>query len=839
MRFCTCLICFSAVIPACLPKDYAFVAAPSISSFTSSASRIFSGENTTLIPVFNDGMGFIDHGVGVVASGTAYSVSPTADTTYTITVTNAAGATSNAQVTIRVDTAPVRISTFTASPTPLSYGQQTTLFWTLVGRATGLTLDGVSVLGDNSRTVSPVRRQTYLLAGSNPLGGYAQSLTVAARGLDVLAGNIGGPGSVDGVGSAARFNMPTGVAVDGSGNVYVADLGNYTIRKITVTGVVSTLAGSAGVRGSADGIGTAAQFNLPAGVAVDDFGNVYVADVWNHTIRKISPAGVVRTLAGAAGVPGSADGAATAARFNSPRDVTVDRHGNVYVADTGNHTIRRISSAGVVSTFAGSAGIPGSADGTGSAARFNEPTGLSVLYSLNFYVADSGNHTVRTISSAGVVSTLAGSAGIPGSADGTGSAARFDRPWDVAVDGFGNIYVADANNSTIRRINGIGAPVVSTLAGSAGRPGSADGTGSAARFFRPWGVAADGPGNVYVADTENYAIRRVTATGEVSTWAGSMRLHGSADGAGSGARFILPEGVAVDVSGNVYVADTGNFTVRKVTPAGEVSTLAGSAGRPGSADGTGSAARFVDPVGVAVDDSGSVYVADTQNHTIRKITPEGEVSTLAGSAGRPGSADGTGSTARFILPEGVAVDVFGNVYVADSGNSTIRKVTPAGEVSTLAGSAGRLGSIDGTGSGARFIFPEGVAVDEFGNVYVADTGNSTIRKVTPAGEVSTLAGSAGMLGSADGTGGAARFDHPGGLAVDGSGNVYVADTFNSTVRKIGSEGVVTTIVGSPGALGSVRGELPASLYRPHGIALTPAVDLIVTSSDGVLQATAF
>ena len=284
-----------------------------------------------------------------------------------------------------------------------------------------------------------------------------------------------------------------------------------------------------------------------------------------------------------------------------------------------------------------------------------------------------------------------------------------------------------------------------------------------------------------------------------TTLAGQPGGQGNADGTGSAARFNCPVGVAVDSAGNVFVADYDNYTIRKVTPAGVVTTLAGSAGNGGSADGTGSAARFNQPSGVAVDSAGNVFVADTDNHTIRKVTPAGVVTTLAGSAGASGSTDGTGSAARFDDPEGVAVDSAGNVFVADTDNHTIRKVTPAGVVTTLAGSAGASGSTDGTGSAARFYYPVGVAVDSAGNVFVADTGNHTIRKVTPAGVVTTLAGSAGNSGSADGTGSAARFNDPEGVAVDSAGNVFVADCFNNTIRKVTSAGVVTTLAGSAGA----------------------------------------
>jgi sugar lactone lactonase YvrE len=226
------------------------------------------------------------------------------------------------------------------------------------------------------------------------------------------------------------------------------------------------------------------------------------------------------------------------------------------------------------------------------------------------------------------------------------------------------------------------------------------------------------------------------------------------------------------------VADSNNDTIREVTTAGVVTTLAGSAGLNGGADGTGSAARFYHPYGVTVDSVGNIYVADRSNDTIRKVTPAGMVTTLAGSAGAYGSADGTGSAAQFNDPSGVAVDSVGNIYVADKSNHTIRRVTPAGMVTTLAGSAGSYGSADGTGSVARFRYPCGVAVDSAGNVYVADTYNHTIRKVTPAGMVTTLAGSAGSYGSADGTGSAAQFDHPSGVAVDSAGNIFVADTYS-------------------------------------------------------------
>jgi len=534
-----------------------------------------------------------------------------------------------------------------------------------------------------------------------PSQGVAQSIYTPYT-FTTLAGippASAGPGSADGTGSEARFNRPAGVAIDSAGSVYVADFWNNTIRKVTPAGGVTTLAGLANSEGNADGTGNAARFNKPAGVAVDSAGNVYVADTYNQTIRKVTPAGVVTTLAGG-----------SAARFYNPSGIAVDSAGNIYVGDFNNHTIRKVTLVGtswVVTTLAGQAGSLGSTDGTGIAARFYDPSGVTVDSAGDVYVADYGNHSIRKVTSTGAVSTLAGAAASVGNADGTGIAARFNGASGVAVDSTGNVYVADTFNSTIRRVTPAG--VVTTLAGLAGSTGSADGTGIAARFYYPPSVAVDTAGNVYVADTSNHTIRKVTPAGEVTTLAGLALTPGRTDGTGVAGRFWYPYGVAADSTSNVYVADTVNSTIRKVTPAGVVTTLAGLPGATASVDGTGSAARFYQPRGVAVDGAGNVYVADTHNNTIRKVTPAGEVTTLAGQAGSFGSVDGLGSDARFYSPYGVAVDTTGNVYVADAGNATIRKVTPAGVVTTLAG--------QGVG---------GVAVDSAGNVYV--TSNNMIRK---------------------------------------------------------------------------------------------------------------
>jgi len=323
--------------------------------------------------------------------------------------------------------------------------------------------------------------------------------------------------------------------------------------------------------------------------------------------------------------------------------------------------------------------------------------------------------------------------------------------------------------------------IVSTLAGGIGSSylGSGYNDGTVASFNWPYGVAVDANGNVYVADSRNQRIRKITPSGNVTTFAGSG-TEGYADGLGTAASFYAPFGVAVDASGNIYVAEFGNHRIRKITASGNVTTLAGS-GIAGYADGQGTAASFSYPTGLAVDANGNVYVADYGNHRIRKITPSGNVTTLAGS-GTAGYTGGQGTSASFNWPSGLAVDGNGNVYLGDQGNNKIRKITPAGVVTTLAGS-GTAGYADGQGTAASFAGPSGVAVDSNGNVYVADCGNHRIRKITPSGNVTTLAGS-GIQGSADGQGTAASFYAPYGVAIDTSRNIYVAESYGQRIRKI-------------------------------------------------------
>jgi DNA-binding beta-propeller fold protein YncE len=685
-----------------------------------------------------------------------------------------------------------------------------------------------------------------------------------------------------------QFSLPTGLAIDASDSVFVADFGNSRIQKFSSNGAFITQWGSGGTNAgqfrfaqaakvAVDGSGNVyvtdagntrvqkfggggtflAQWSVqptngaltPYSIAVDLVGNVYVGD-YAHRIQRFATDGTYLTQWGSYGT--------STGQFAFPDGLAVDATGNfIYVADTGNQRIQvfayifppfitsqptnQIALVGSNVTLTIQASSPGPLSYQWQLNGTNIQGAMaSSLIVSNAQIASSGNYQVVITNLYGTttsaVATLA--VGFPpqivGSPISQSVPVGVSAAFTVAATGtapltyqwqfkgtnltdntritgsqssaltISNLLFAHAGNYAVAVANAFGStnsqPAIlnvlgptntglyafTNFAGLPGLSGTNDGAGSTARFYGPRGVAVDSAGNVFVADTFNHTIRKITAAGVVTTLAGLAGSSGTNDGTGSAARFFYPTGVAVDSAGNVFVADSNNHAIRKVTATGVVTTLAGLSGAQGTNDGIGSAARFRFPAGVAVDSEGNVFVGDGGNETIRNVTPAGVVTTLAGLAGSYGSADGTGSAARFFEPDYVAVDSTGNIFVADLKNQTIRKVTSAGMVTTLAGRAGSSGSADGTNSTARFNAPNGVAVDSVGNLFVADSSNDTIRKVSPVGTnwvVTTLAGLGGSYGTNDGMGSAARFNAPHSVALDSAGNLYVTDANNHRITK--------------------------------------------------------
>jgi sugar lactone lactonase YvrE len=641
-------------------------------------------------------------------------------------------------------------------------------------------------------------------------------------------------GVTDGTAANSKFNTPLNLIADGSGNIYVADSFNHTIRLISNTGNVSTFAGLPGTSGSTDGTATNARFFFPTGLALTR-GALFVIDRGNHVIRRVTGTGEVTLYAGGVGLRGFANGSQFDARFDQPASMVADTAQNLYVADSYNHVIRRITVEGVVSTFAGSPGIPGSNDGTGSAAQFRFPESISIDAAGVLYVADRGNHTIRKISPAGAVSTLAGVAGSSGAVNGAGTAARFSSPSGVLAYGDGTLIVSDTGNNSLRLVTPAG--VVSVLAGRLSVEGYTNGAPSAARFFEPSGLTFTSTG-IMVADSLNHSIRKLDlVTYETSLLAGAGGNFGSVDGVGAAALFNYPNGVAVHNSGDVYVADTRGSSIRRISPAGAVTRVAGMASSDTYRDGAAGVASLNYPFGLTVTADRTIYFCENQLHTIRRVLPDGSVETIAGTVGVAGSTDGAGTTARFNFPSSIVRDLDGNIYISDTSNHTIRRIAAGTQVvTTFAGAALVPGSTDGVGSAARFRFPRGLAVDAQGNVYVADSSNHTVRKITRDGIVSTVAGTAGLTGSTDGAASVARFQFPFGIAVDAAGQIFVADTFNATIRVIKND-TVSTLGGTVGLQTFAEGTgTAARFFNPTAIAVDSTGTLLVSQSGSNLVA---
>ena len=602
--------------------------------------------------------------------------------------------------------------------------------------------------------------------------------------------------------------------------------------------IITTFAGSNATNYGGDGgPATAALFNMPAGVAVDAAGNKYVADEGNNRIRMVSAAGVITTLTGDgfSGYYGDG-GPASAAEVWAPAGVAVDAAGNVYVADAGNSVIRKINTAGIISTVAGTGSSSGfSGDGgAATAATLYQPSGVAVDGSGNIYIADRGNNRVRMVNSSGIITTFAGSWSFGFSGDGgPATSARLHNPAGVAVDAGGNVYIADEFNARVRMVNTSG--VISTIAGNGTFGFGGDGgLAITAELYQPVGVVLDGSGNIYIADQSNNRVRVINTSGIINTLAGSAGGFAGDGGPATAALVHIPAAVAADASGNIFLADRGNDRIREISTAGIITSIAGS-GAPGHGDGgPATAAQLNDPTDIAVDAYGNAYISDGGNNAIRKIDVYGIISTVGGNGIGGFTGDGGPATIASInYPNGLVVDNAGNIFFCDDGNRRIRKISTLGIITTIAGtdSGGHYGN--GPATSAILNAPQDIGIDLAGNLYFTDA-NEYIKKITPDGMLIYIAGTgtSGFTGDG-GPATAAELNAVSGVVADSAGNLYLADDVNNRVRKVNTAGIISTIAGTGGAgyFGDGGPATAALFHNIDGIAIDHAGNLFISDEE--------
>ena len=645
--------------------------------------------------------------------------------------------------------------------------------------------------------------------------------------IETVAGGEAGDGSP---GTEASLQSPYGLAVGPDGSLYVADTFNHRIRKVDLQGIMTTIAGT-GDRGYEGDGGPARQASLnePRGVALRPDGSVYIADTGNHRIRKVDRQGIITTVAGDGPEVQpplrrhySGDGGpATEAHLHAPCDVAVAADGTLYIADSSNNRIRKVDVTGIITTVAGRGQAGDKGDGgPATEANLRNPGSVVIAPDGSLYITQS--HRVREVDPQGIITTVVG--GERGSYGGDGGPAieaTLHGPVGLALGPDGSLYIADSSNSRIRKVDPAG--IITTVAGNGERGFSGDGGPAIeAAFDWPYDVAAGADGSLYVVDLRNHRIRKVHPNGNIATVAGVGWQNNDPKmgrSVGDGRRAIdatlhHPSGVALGADGSIYIADGGNRRIRRVDPAGVITTVAGSGATSGVYGGRvrpAVEAYLGGPTGVTVGPDGSLYIADVMTNLVQKIDKEGVISTVAGGGGSSFRDGVLAVHTGLNHPTSVQVAPDGTLYIADSGNHRIRKVSPAGMMTTVAGCglAGRgAGSYSGDGgpaTEATLNRPHDVALAPDGSLYIADYGSNRVRKVDPHGVITTVVGSGKRGYSGDG-GPATQASLNGvrDVAVAPDGTIYVADEDNHRIRKVNPQGVITTVAGD-GRLAEKRG----------------------------------
>jgi len=675
------------------------------------------------------------------------------------------------------------------------------------------------------------------------LAGYSNAVTITVTAA---------PGGLKKLTASYRIIPPTVISA------LIADTENHRIRKVDVeTGLITTFAGngSPGHSGN-DGQATDAKINYPKGVFADQTGNVFIADTLNHRIRKVGPDGIITPVAGDGNADYSGDdGPAINASLNEPTGVAVDGLGNIYIADSKNHCIRMVDTDGNITTITGNGSSGYSGDlGLAADAILNEPTGVYVDASANVFIADTGNCTIRKVDAeTGIIDRVAGadSGGSPScgySGDG-GLAidAELNKPFGVFVDLDGNLYIADGDNHRIRKVDTDGN--IDTVAGDGNASYGGDGGAAiSASINNPRGVWVDENGRVYIADTENHRIRRTGATtGNMYTAAGNgIADYSGDDGLAVNASLKKPHAVCLHESPSpayLFIADPSNYQIRKVDlSTGFLVKEAGTLWSGYNGDNIyATYARLNYPFGAHVDAHGNVYIADTYNHRIRKVNrTSGIITTVAGTGSRGFSGDGGPATnARLRYPFSVYLDTYENIFILDTYNYRIRKVDAAtGIITTVVGDGSAKFKGDGglaTLASIKKSFD--VAVDNDGNIYIADTDSHVIRKVdATTGIITTVAGQGtndGYLGDG-GLATDAKMNKPTGVHVDTAGNIYISDTRNDVIRKVdATTNIINTVAGNgtAGPTGDGGPATSAQLDYPEGIWVDRGGNLFIVDTD--------
>lgn len=654
--------------------------------------------------------------------------------------------------------------------------------------------------------------ETFFVTLSNITG--ATSNTSEAQGTiltdDFNGGvitTIAGGGNGDG-GPAVNAYLREGsenVAFDSAGNLYIAETYRHRIRKVTPAGIISTVAGTGEPGFTGDGgAAISAKLNRPFAVAVDVSGNLLIADSANHRIRRVTPAGIITTIAGNGADQTAGDGgSALGASLSFPSSIVAGPAANIYIVD-GNRRVRKFTVGGLISTVVGNGSYEYSGDGGLAIAAGVNPYNIAVDAASNIYVTDHTNHRIRKVTSDGIIRTIAGNGVLGDSGDGgPATAANIYAPYGIGVDSIGNISFSDYLNNVIRKIDTSGK--INTIAGNRGISCPVPNNQAiCASVYSPYGLAVAADDSVYFA--AYYGVYKIDLSGNFSKAAGGGSGEYSGGYAGDGGPAISAilnqnEGVATDTNGNVFIADTANHRIRRISSVGTISTYAGN-GNVGFAGDGGSAlqAAFDNPTSISTDLNGNLYVLDLGNNRIRKITTAGIVSTVAGYGQSGVGAEGISAITSPIAPVDIATDSAGNLYLAEASYGRIRKVSPGGIITTVAGNGTYGFSGDGgKATSASFRSPSGIDFDANGNMYIVDRNNFIIRRVSPSGIINTIAGIAGIPGSS-GDGGlalAARLQFLFYIKTDLSGNVFIQDT--SRIRKISVNGVISTYAGSGNA----------------------------------------